>query len=341
MFGGYLTNSGMKALEVALFSIKNIANNDNPIFYQSNFYYEGITLINNLIPDAKAIKVEDIYEKIESGIDIAGLIIDSSSTWPIGESINLERVFSEIRKLKQSSPFFLVIDRTVKTIYDQFFQLYSDKLPNNVILVSVESGLKHYQYGMDITNLGCVVFSGASLRSKVYKDMIRHFISVLSARPNPEMVNQLPKCSYEKMRNRLKRISRNSNIMYLFFNTMELKGEISKVYKAINPYLPVIEINEEWIGGIIYIQLSQCKGISDYEGLARLITEKADEEKMLFYGSSFGFDTMRFSSVEDPSQKNNCALRISVGRYTQNELLEILFYLRDIFINYEVDILKK
>src|SRR5690606_11247852 len=79
---GFITNSGLKALETALLVLKQITGDRFPVFYQAGFYYEGISLQKLILKEVRALHVNEIYDLLDSQEEIGGLIIDSATTWP-------------------------------------------------------------------------------------------------------------------------------------------------------------------------------------------------------------------------------------------------------------------
>ncbi len=72
----YLTNSGMNALEMGLLAFKAITKEKLPVYYQSNYYYEGVTLAQSMFPKAQPLTVPHIYEKLDKNETIGCLLVD-------------------------------------------------------------------------------------------------------------------------------------------------------------------------------------------------------------------------------------------------------------------------
>ena len=89
-------------------------------------------------------------------------------------------------------------------------------LPSHVVLIIVESGIKYFQLGLDLTNLGFVTFTGNIFRMKDFVDIINHLSSVLSAIPDPVLLQRLPDPNLPFVEERLDRMARNTRLLCSF-----------------------------------------------------------------------------------------------------------------------------
>lgn len=329
---GFSTSSGMKALELALFIYKTISKEQCQVYYQSNFYYEGLTLIRNFFPNSKSLLVEEIYEKIDKNEEIGCLIIDPGTTWPFGEGIDLGLLFEKLKKHNQKLPLFIIVDRTITSTANQLIEKYCDFVQYNQVLISFESGLKYYQYGLDIANVGFIVIYGSIIRMKNYIDLIMHLLHVISAIPDHSLIRKLPTPCLEMAEKRLSRIARNSNILYSLFIYLKERLIIKEVYRSINCKEPLYMENKKWNGSLLYIKLHNYSTFDDYDKLASELFLEDCNKLYITRGSSFGFDTMRVGACMDMDNESNCTLRISVGRDTLPEILEKAIYFKNFFI---------
>lgn len=320
---GYLTNSGMKALELALISYKTITKDKLPLYYQEGYYYEGITLINNLYYDADALAVDEIYKKLENNEEIGCLLLDPGTTWPIHSGVDLDLVFSLLEKHKQRSPMFLVVDRTITSISNQVLEKYKDNIPSYVVLIVVESGIKYYQQGLDLVNLGLITFTGNIFRMSAYRDVIKHLTSVLSVYLDPSLLYRLPQPSLFYAENRLKRMSRNTNILISFYNFLKEKHLIDDIYSSVSSKKEYRIRGQPWLGTLIYIKHHNSLEYTAYMQDAKQIINSEGINSHFNQGSSFGFDTNRLCVVEEMfKEEPNCALRLSVGRESIQDILK-------------------
>ncbi|UOE58264.1 hypothetical protein HPB58_12945 [Priestia filamentosa] len=335
---GFITCSGMKALEVALIAYKMINKRDNsPIFYQDGLYYEGITLVNSIDQGAQSLTVEEIYNKLDDSEDINCLIVDPGTTWPIRKGIEMDILMKKICKIRHTKPFFLIIDRTVTTISSQIIRDYGEKLPKNVILISIESGLKYYQLGLDLMNMGFICIHGYLLRLPSFLNTFNHLLGVLSASPEPDLCFRLPPFSLKRLENRLIRMGRNTSLLYEMFKHLQEKKDISTVRPAIQDDYGYRIGKTNWIGTLLYVQSNELRDKEDYYSAARKISSNSPNNLCIFTGSSFGFDSMRVGPVEEANTISpNNAIRFSVGREPINEILLKGRYLQQFFNKKEV-----
>ncbi|OUA56156.1 hypothetical protein [Bacillus thuringiensis] len=325
---GFLTSSGMKAIEVALLAWRMISKeNGLPIYYQDGLYFEAATLVKSIEPKAQVLTTEEIYYKLDRGEEIGCLIVDPGSTWPIRNGVNLEVLVQKLSTHKQKAPLFLIIDRTVTSIANQLFQKYGHKMPNNIVFISVESGLKYFQFGLDLSNMGFIAISSNLIRIPAILDLFEHLLNVLSANPDPTLMLYLPPFSREKLQKRLVRMGRNTTILYKLFSDSNEFKNISKVYTSISKRQKYQLNNQDWIGTLLYLQLHHLNSKEEYYNFSRKLITSSPLDLCLFSGSSFGFDTMRLCLVEEMnSSKENVALRFSVGRDPIDEFLKKIQY---------------
>lgn len=335
---GVLTNSGMKALEMALIAYKTITKDIFPIYFQEGYYFEGITLIKNIYSNAECISSTNIYQKIENNEDIGCLLIDPGTTWPIRDGINLDLFFEKLKHHRQKKPLFIIIDRTITSITNSILEKYEKMLPSHVVLIIVESGIKYFQLGLDLTNLGFVTFTGNIFRMKDFVDIINHLSSVLSAIPDPVLLQRLPDPNLPFVEERLDRMARNTRLLCSFFKYMVGRNLIKEVNTSVSMDKKY-QINEyPWIGTLIYVKTLYSESLSDYANECENIVRNIQPNINIYSGSSFGFDTTRLCVVEEMfSSKLNCALRISVGRETIYETLQNALYLYNYFVNNKIN----
>ncbi|WJH35259.1 hypothetical protein N6H14_04115 [Paenibacillus sp. CC-CFT747] len=323
-----LTSSGMKALEVALLLYRTMTDRPLPLYHQVGYYYEGITLIRDLYPDARAVTVEDIYAMLDRGEEMGCLLLEPGLTWPVHEGIDLDLLFRKLERHRQSTPLFLIIDRTLTGMANPFFERYADRMPGHVVLVSIESGIKYWQLGLELTNLGFLVLSGEPVAHPETEERLTHLMGVLTGVPDPALVWRLPRPSRSVLERRMERLARNTNVLYSFLQERRKEGRVSRVYHSVQAGQGLRAGREPWMGSLLYVQLPGVVHYHEYEELAKHWAETAEPALCIHQGGSFGFDTMRLAAVEEsPEREFNSALRLSVGRDTAEELAAKLVWL--------------
>ncbi|MBD7913050.1 hypothetical protein [Clostridium cibarium] len=337
---GYMTSSGMKALELSLMIYKVISREQMKMYYQCNYYYEGITLIRNLFPYSISLSVSEIYSKLDNNEEIGCILLEPGTTWPIGEGIDLDKFFNKLKLHVQKGPLFIIIDRTIVSIAEEIHLNYSKYMKNNQVLITVESGLKYYQYGLDIVNFGFCTIYGFICRIPAYIELTEHLINVISAIPDPALIKRLPEVNRLMVQKRLKRMARNSNLLFSFFKYLKVKNIINEIHQSVSneKLLKIEEI--PWNGTLIYIQNGINKTLADYETLSNRIINHSKESLSIHKGGSFGFDTMRLSACEELENPLNCSLRISVGRDTLFDLINKIIFFKSFFLDFNTTYLK-
>lgn len=316
-----LTVSGMKALEAALLISRILTSNRLPLYHQVGYYFEGITLLRDMYPDARSVSVEQIYEMVDNQEEMGCLLLEPGLTWPVREGIDLEILFSKLENHRQELPLFVIIDRTLTSIANPLFQRFADRLPEHVILVCVESGIKYFQFGMELTNLGFLAFCGSRVSDEPFAKLLEHVMNVLSGVPEPSLVWRLPEPSMPILQKRMHRLARNMNVLFEFFEELRSEGHVRSLFPSVPEFQPCQVLGEPWIGSLMYFQLPEVATFQEYERIAAEWVQQAPPSLHFHMGGSFGFDTMRVNAVEEsPERENNSALRLSVGRDTMEEL---------------------
>ncbi|MBP1989720.1 hypothetical protein [Paenibacillus eucommiae] len=321
---GFLTSSGMKALELALFSYKSITQQTMPFYFQKGFYGEGVDLATMLLNAPLEVDPEAIYTKVEANETIGGLLVDPGVCWPVRPAIDLARLFEGLAHHKQNAPLYVIVDRTLTSIANPLFVRYADRLPDHVVLISVESGIKYLQYGFDLANVGCLVALGRALESAEHREKWVSLLSLLDAGADPVTVRQLPEPDLKRVTSRLCRLNRNAYWMDAFLRHMVREGKVASFYHSVEPSSQFMLKGQPWIGSLFYIQLPGERTEQDYQAWIDRFVAAAPEEEHFVSGGSFGFDTFRMNAVTDATGKET-ALRVSIGR---DPLVQLLWKLR-------------
>lgn len=317
---GFLTTSGMKALELALVAYKSFTSETLPFYYQKGFYCEGVDLAKTLMNTPLELDPEEIYKKLEANKPIGCLLVDPGMCWPVRPAVDLARLFEGLSRHKQSQPLYVIVDRTLTSVANPLFERYAVRLPPHVVLISVESGIKYMQYGLDLANVGYLVAVGRPLKSESHRDKWVALLSLLDAGADPLTVRQLPTPDLKRLTARLSRLNRNAYWMDAFLRHMVREGKAAAFYRSVEPSPQYVLNGRHWMGSVFYIQLPGNRSEQEYQGWIDAFVVSAPEEDHFVSGGSFGFDTFRMNAVCDATGKEN-ALRVSVGRDPLGQLL--------------------
>lgn len=323
---GFLTTSGMKALELALVAYKSFTRETLPFYYQKNFYCEGVDLAKSLLNTSLELDPAEIYTKVEANMPIGCLLVDPGMCWPVRPAVDLARLFEGLARHKQSQPLYVIVDRTLTSVANPLFERYAHRLPSHVLLISVESGIKYMQYGLEFANVGYLVAVGRTMKHELHREKWVALLSLLDAGADPLTVHQLPAPDLNRLTTRLSRLNRNAYWMDAFLRYLAREGKIAAFYRSVEPS-PQYELNGRyWIGSVFYIQIHGYCSEQEYQTWIDAIVLSAPEEVHFVSGGSFGFDTFRMNAVGDASGKET-ALRVSVGRDPLGQLLLKLNYM--------------
>ena len=323
---GHLTNSGMKALEVAIVLQKMTCLNDYPVYFHEGTYFESKELINRLYTNPIQIDTENLYFKLDSNEKINCIIVDTGVNWPVKKSVNLDLLFEKISHHNQREPLFVILDSTLSSVSNHIFSKYVEKIPKNVIIVTVESMLKYFQMGMELTNLGFVVFYGDMLKRQLYKDIVFDLLRTLTAIPDDSLIKRLPDLRVDYLKSRLKRITRNSRYLMGYCDYLKERGLIESVVSSSSEDNNFYIDDEPWLGGQLYLRFNRIDSIEQYEDISKCFIYNEKYKANISYGMSFGFDTTRVCAIQDLKcdGSSGLCLRVSVGKESLSEIIELI-----------------
>ncbi|MFK7692429.1 hypothetical protein [Paenibacillus sp. HJGM_3] len=313
----FVTSSGMSALALALSAYRKHTGGWLPTYVQRGFYGEGVDLAQLLLQESTSrpqlVDADQIHALVEQGKAIGCLLVEPGLTWPVEPPVDLDRLMAQLERHPQTEPLYVIVDRTLTGIANPLFERYGDRLPPHIVLISVESGIKYYEYGLDLMSAGYIVATGKALKEPAAADAWVALLGLLNAGADPAMVRQLPVPDADRLQARLGRLNRNAWLVQSFLRHMQDQGFVWRADTSVHPSHAYQMGGMPWIGAVFYIQLREGMTEAAYQAwIDRLISE-APEELHLTAGGSFGFDTFRFNTVTDGSGTRN-ALRMSVGR---------------------------
>lgn len=323
---GFVTTSGMKALELAMIAYRSFTGETNPFYYQKGFYCEGADLAKLLLNAPQELEPDELYKIVDENRPIGCVLVDPGMCWPISPAVDLARLMDGLSRHRQSEPLYVIVDRTLTSVSNPLFERYGDQLPPHVVLISVESGIKYMQYGLDLANVGYLTALGRMLESQSHRAKWVALLSLLDAGADPVTVRQLPTPDLHQLTARLSRLNRNAYWMDAFLRHMVRVGKVEAYYRSVEPS-PQYELDgRHWIGSLFYIQLPGLRSDAEYEAWIDAFVISAPREEHFVSGGSFGFDTFRMNAVRDSTCQNN-ALRVSVGRAPLGQFLLKLKYM--------------
>ena len=327
---GFLTKSGMKALELALFACKQ-DRAGRPFYIQEGFYGEGTDLAKLVLDDAQELTPQAIYDVLESGEPVGGLLLDPGMSWPARPAINLEELMKRIIQYRRPEPLYLIVDRTLTGIANPLLTRYASKLPRQVIVVSIESTIKYLQYGMDLTNAGFLASTGARLADEQERQRWIDLLALLDAGASPLTARQLPEPELNRLTARLARVNRNAALLSGFLDHQLRQGKIEHYQGSVSPSETYLLAGEAWRGSIAYVRLPECRTEEQVQRRIDNFVAAAPGRSHFVSGGSFGFDTFRMNAVS-AKDGTEAALRMSVGRDPILQLLTKLRYVdRELF----------
>ncbi len=287
-----------------------------------------------LMKEPKELTADEIYRKLDSQEPVGCLLVDPAVCWPVRPAVDLEILFVKLQRHRQKEPLYVIVDRTLTSLANPLFERYGDKLPAHVVLVAVESGIKYYQYGLDLANIGFVAAAGRQLQQD--GEAVKRWVDLmgmLSASPDPTLVRMIPAPHEGRVKARLRRLNRNAHWFYAFLNYMKERGHIRRYYLSVEPSPRYVIDDRPWIGSVFYIRKDDGYSEADYQQWIDRLAASAPPELHFVSGGSFGFDTFRLNAVSASGGSDN-ALRCSVGRDTIGQLLVRLRFLHDYLVGH-------
>jgi len=323
---GFVTTSGMKALELALVAYRRFTGERLPFHVQQGFYGEGAELADALLHAPKETAAEDICRMVEGNAPIGGLLVDPGMCWPVRPPVDLERLMDGLSRHRQREPFYVIVDRTLTSVANPLFERYARRLPPHITLIAVESGIKYLQYGLELANVGYLVAAGGRLGDPDTAETWVSLLALLDAGADPVTVRQLPAPDMLRLKARLARVNRNAGRVDELLGLLRQEGRIAGYHRSVDPSSRYLLDGVPWIGSVFYIELPGLRTEADYQRWADAFVSAAPPELHFVSGGSFGFDTFRMNAVTDPTGRES-ALRLSVGRDPLGQLMMKLTYL--------------
>lgn len=306
----YLTDSGMSAVNLAI-HLSHYFSHIGPLYVQKDLYYEVFPVLKAVYKQVNFIDVGDIYDLLASDSEISCIFAEYTRQTTIENPLSLQELLLRISHHKQKSLLFVILDRTFFSLDDQFYDLISKiKLPHNTVIISVESLLKHHQYGLDMVNLGACFIYSSMCHKKIFLDVTDLLYNALSCRPNPMMCDRLFPFNKKILENQFNIAKSNAALLHQSL----VDFSVIPVTMSKNTYISTADI--------LYIPVHNFE-IGE-EIISRILKKQA-----INHGQSFGFDITRLCCEKDILTKE-VYLRISVGTEDETVFEQMSIYMRDI-----------
>ena len=314
----YLTSSGMSAFSTTLHWLSGELGMKKAVAV-SPMYFENIHLAEKFFANLIQINPQNTGRLIEKLNEIKPEIVMLDSVTNCGEvrKHDVEAVINWAKRAKHQVA--LVLDTTLSPATILPDNLLSD-MPENVITVFVESLAKHYQFGMDAVTGGIIMVEGTEEIHKSFRPTRARF----GANITDASAGSLPKPNRQRLTRRLKRHSRNMEIMAdsLLHSINEESGIFQSLSWVQDGFLDI-----SWYRSpVMSINLCpQFNSVWHYQEFERAVLELAKERNHpVAFSTSFGFDITRFYVTAPSTDFEPPFLRLSVGTETLYQLKSLI-----------------
>jgi hypothetical protein len=304
------TNSGMSSINLAL-HLNLYFNNKSEIYVQNDSYYEIYPIVKTLYKNIYHVNINDIYKLLKSDTDISCIFVGYTKNNK-DNIINIEKLMRLLSLHNQKSIMFVIIDRTFFSLCDDFYYIINNiKFNPNIVLISTESLLKHYEYGLDLANLGACFIYSSLCNKKIFFNIIKLLFESLSCRPELNVFYRI--------------LPFNKQLLYKEYEIHKYNASIFndmlKKYNFINISMQYGELINN--ADILYLP------VKNYE-LSCDLVEKITNETSVIQGQSFGFDITRVCS-ELNFYNHKAFLRFSIGLEEKDQIELICESINKIF----------
>lgn len=295
-----VTRSGMASIDLALKTSLFFVKNKEPylVSFFKYFEIEALLQLNGSLGAYKEhnhVSFSDFIKSIkETNADI--ILLECPTSLPISENIQYSKVISVLNKLPRNKVRFLILDTTLDGPLknrDDFIK----RLPENVIVLDIVSGIKFYNLGLELTNLGIInIWTQNKSALDGMKNILQRFRAVAGQTIQPV----------------------EESMIYPIFNNLDLVTEhydaiigTSRQYQKILYENNIINTVED--KPVILIEPTRMLG-SDLTKLVHNIHDTLNEQGILLStGDSFGFHTTRLQAIH--TDKGQHFLRIAPGSF--------------------------
>ena len=295
-----LVNSGMGAFTLIITTLlDHINQTKNYISVGKNSYFEILlffkenTFIKSLFIAEN--NINEIIKKAEDSNCIA-INLDVITNTLHATTINLKTLFSNLKKIKRSTPLYLLLDTTLAGPNFQCSD-YLKTLPNFLHIMLYKSLQKFDQYGDDKVSGGMLTYITNKTNSPLALNKYRGILGI-----NIPEINIHSLCNNKLItEKRYNRINRNGELIFKYLK--QYKKEFKK-----------ISFNN---GGVVFIQYHYTSK-NNYEKKINSIIKHAFEQGLLICNSSsFGFNYTHLMYLEYEHEK---FIRLAPGMEFSSEI---------------------
>lgn len=300
-----LTNSGMSAISLILLLLKKILNHNMRLGYYSD-YFETENIIHVLEKNPIKIRVIEDFEK--NNINV--LFLEYPTYFKKFDFDLIDLIINKINNTDKT--FFIIIDTSLESLNIlKFYTILNNK---NIILIEVKSGLKMYQLGLELFNLG--IYSIIGKNSNIIKKLYELSLTLKGILGyNVPVFNYLILKKYNIFENKVFKKRYVKQILYnnyLFFSKISI-NKFEKVF-----------FYSEYKKPFVFFKF---KNKNDFNKFKNFIFNQK-KEYFIINGMSFGFLTTRYEFID-----KLLLFKVSVGffyNYSTKKLLEtILKYFKE------------
>ena len=288
----FFTSSGMSAILLALHLCQMLSKSKR-IIVQNDMYYEIEPVLKTIFNYVEYCNVEQIYQLLLKS-DVVCYFLGYARKSESTNILSIQRLIDVLSRTENNKPIFVIVDRTYFSLVDKFYdQLGRLVNKENITIISVESLLKHYQYGLEMTTLGAMLVYSKKCKSRIYAEMISLLYISLGVRLSPVLYSRLFAFDKAVLTDMFMLACHNAECLYKY-----LQDEtVIKIGYGDGPNLKG--------GDLLYISVAsvqQCKEIISF----------IQKDRKVLHGQSFGLDITRVC-CEENKKRHDVKLRISLG----------------------------
>lgn len=302
-------NSGISAIYNVIISLKRILRKEKlNILTQSSYFETG--MINSILMNS--ISTLDSNTDVEFDV----IFIESIDYNNLCYCSLIELIQSREISFSDNQITFIIVDTTLYKDKNEVENTFGKIFPTNVILIEVESLIKFYQLGLELSNVGAVTIYSHYSICEIVDDLAVYLKKVRNISGSNLNLYEIALLSNELMLNHdlvdvyRTRIYKNARKFYDILS--KEKSNFKFIYpeknKGESPF--IIMKNESYT---IDDYLLYCS-------LLKIIVE--EEEVDVIMGSSFGFNHTRYELIITDRVKGEAFIKLSIGAFDENSQIE-------------------
>lgn len=320
---GYLTNSGMAGFSTVLHWLAHEMQLGESTLALQPMYFENLHLIRAFFPSSTQLNSASQEELLGRLRSECPSVVFCDAVTNCGEVMahDFETVLHWAAE-EADHQLAIVIDTTCLPNMLLSSNLLTG-LPDNVMVIMVESLAKHHQFGMDTVTGGIIV----AHMEDALQESFRKTRARLGTNIADSSVGSLPYPNRLKLMQRLRRHARNTRSLAtaLEREAQETEGAIESVSWLRNG----IRTAPWYEGTCLTLRLKRAfRSIDNYREFEKKVLELSKTQNHpVAFSTSFGFDIARLYVTAPATRFEEPFLRISVGTETQLQiacLVEIL-----------------